>query len=193
MLFSQWSWAGIEDGSITVTFRRWKRPQAIAGNTYRTPAGRIDVTDVDVVPLDGITDRDARASGYPSADALRADLRGDAAAPIYRIRFRLNTEPDPRAVLQQDAALDAAARAELDRRLDRLDRASKHGPWTRQVLALIAEHPAVRAGDLAPRAGRDELQDFKLDVRKLKALGLTISLGVGYRLSPRGEAYLAGR
>ncbi len=61
------------------------------------------------------------------------------------------------------------------------------------MLELIAAHPAVRAGDLRRRPGRDELQDFKLDVRKLKALGLTISLGVGYRLSPRGEAYRAGR
>jgi hypothetical protein len=31
---------------------------------------------------------------------------------------------------------------------------------------------------------------YKLDVRKLKALGLTISLPIGYRLSARGEAYL---
>jgi len=33
-------------------------------------------------------------------------------------------------------------------------------------------------------------QPFKTDVRKLKNLGLTISLPVGYRLSPRGEAYV---
>ena len=32
---------------------------------------------------------------------------------------------------------------------------------------------------------------FKLDVRKLKRLGLTVSLEVGYELSPRGRAYLA--
>ena len=31
---------------------------------------------------------------------------------------------------------------------------------------------------------------FKTDVRKLKELGLTESLEVGYRLSPRGEAVL---
>jgi hypothetical protein len=193
VLFSKWSWAGIQDGSITCTFRRWKRRQAVAGNTYRTAAGRIAVSDVDVVEEAEITDADARASGYPSAEVLRADLRGDPALPIYRIRFRLAEGPDPRDELAADAALTAEDRAELDRRLDRLDRASRHGPWTRQVLELIRAHPARRAGDLAPMAGRDELQDFKLDVRKLKALGLTISLDVGYRLSPRGEAYLAGR
>ena len=74
-------------------------------------------------------------------------------------------------------------------RLDRLDRASSHGPWTRSTLALIADHPARRAGDLAEMVGR-EMPPFKLDVRKLKALGLTESLDVGYRLSPRGRVVL---
>ena len=37
-----------------------------------------------------------------------------------------------------------------------------------------------------------ETQPFKLDVRKLKALGLTVSLETGYRLSPRGQAWLGG-
>jgi len=35
-----------------------------------------------------------------------------------------------------------------------------------------------------------ERQDFKHHVRRLKELGLTLSLDVGYRLSPRGESYL---
>jgi hypothetical protein len=35
-----------------------------------------------------------------------------------------------------------------------------------------------------------ERQAFKLNVRKLKELGLTESLEVGYRLSPLGEAFL---
>jgi hypothetical protein len=192
VLFAKWSWEGLADGSITVTFRRWVRPQALPGRTYRTPVGRIDVTAVDVVEPEAITDLDARASGYPSAEALRADLRGDAARPIYRVRFHAAEDPDPRAVLQQDDDLDDAARADLDRRLDRLDGASRHGPWTRSFLQLIADHPEVRAGDLYGLVGREELQDFKLDVRKLKALGLTISVPRGYRLSPRGEAYLAG-
>ncbi|HET9558634.1 MAG TPA: hypothetical protein VFS70_15950, partial [Actinomycetota bacterium] len=79
---------------------------------------------------------------------------------------------------------------ELVARLARLDRASSHGPWTRATLELIASHPERRAGDLAAMVGR-EIQPFKTDVRKLKALGLTESLEVGYRLSPRGQALLA--
>jgi hypothetical protein len=192
VLFAKWSWEGMADGSITVTFRRWKRRQATTGRVYRTPVGRIEALAVDVVDPAEITDDEARSSGYPSAAALLEDLRGSPEQPVYRIRFRLAEEPDPRSELAADDALDGSARAELDKRLDRLDRASRHGPWTRQVLALIAEMPEVRAGDLADVLGRERL-DFKVDVRKLKGLGLTLSFPVGYRLSPRGEAYLRGR
>jgi hypothetical protein len=47
----------------------------------------------------------------------------------------------------------------------------------------------VRAGDLCGVVGLEQ-QPFKVNVRKLKTLGLTESLDVGYRLSPRGVAYL---
>jgi hypothetical protein len=40
-------------------------------------------------------------------------------------------------------------------------------------------------------AGRERLE-FKRDVRKLKELGLTLSLEVGYELSPRGRAFVRG-
>jgi hypothetical protein len=59
------------------------------------------------------------------------------------------------------------------------------------VLRLIAANPGRRAPDLARRRGLDT-RPFKIDVRTLKALGLTESLAVGYRLSPRGRAYLKG-
>lgn len=56
--------------------------------------------------------------------------------------------------------------------------------------SVRAAQPATRAADLAAGFGR-ETAPFKLDVRKLKHLGLTESLEVGYRLSPRGEAHLS--
>ena len=43
---------------------------------------------------------------------------------------------------------------------------------------------------LSAEMGR-ERDPFKIDVRKLKNLGLTRSFDVGYELSPRGVAYLA--
>jgi hypothetical protein len=178
----------VQDGSVTVTFRRWKRCQAIAGNRYRTAVGIIEVDAVDVIDASKITKADATRSGYPSADAVIADLRGTEDLPIYRVRFHAVQGPDPRDELAHSADLDDADIEDLDRRLARLDRASAHGPWTMQTLALIANHPARRAGDLAEIVGRAR-EPFKLDVRKLKNLGLTLSLEVGYELSPRGQAY----
>jgi hypothetical protein len=189
-LFEQRFREGVQDGSVTVTFRRWKRRQVVVGNRYRTAVGRIEVDGVDVVGEHDIGEEDVRRAGYPSKAALVGDLRGTADLPIYRVRFHAVAGPDPRDELAADAALSEADLAELEKRLARLDRASRGGPWTRQTLGLIAAHPAVRAGDLAEMVGR-EREPFKLDVRKLKNLGLTISLERGYRLSPRGEAYLS--
>jgi hypothetical protein len=116
-------------------------------------------------------------------------LRGAPADPVYRIEFRYLDEPDPRELLATNDKLSSDDVIEIDRRLARLDRASKHDAWTRHYLELIEDHPGVRAPDLAAQVGR-ETHRFKTDVRKLKNLGLTISLRVGYELSPRGAAYL---
>ncbi|WP_166351608.1 hypothetical protein [Phytoactinopolyspora limicola] len=189
MLFAKRFWAGIADGSVTVTFRRWKRAQVVAGRSYRTPGGIIDVVAVDVVDPRLIGAADARAAGYENTSALISDLRDGADRLTYRIEFRRSSGPDPRAELAAAADLSNTDVTEISQRLDRLDRASRHGAWTRPTLRLIEQHPARRAADLAEMVGR-ERAEFKIDVRKLKNLGLTESLDVGYRLSPRGSAYL---
>jgi hypothetical protein len=192
MLFAASAWPGLRDGSITVTFRTWKRPQVKVGGTYR-PAGVVAllVDAVDQVPVSAITEDDARAAG----EADRAALLRRLGAPgpgdeVWRIDFHTVDSPDPRTALRVDDQLDDAAREDIRRRLDRLDRASPHGPWTRATLAAIGAQPGVVSTLLAEQLGRDR-PSFKVDVRKLKAMGLTESLEVGYRLSPRGRAYLA--
>src|SRR5439155_7558120 len=87
------------------------------------------------------------------------------------------------ALDDQLAATDVVA---IRTRLARLD---KPKPWTRRTLALIDQHPRVAASNLAKMVKR-ETQPFKIDVRKLKRLGLTQSFEVGYEISPRGRAYL---
>lgn len=189
MLFQKRFWAGLADGAITVAFRRWQRPRVIAGRSYRAAGVILDVVAVTEVEAAAIGDDDAQAAGFPDAATLLADLPGDPSLPVFRIDFRRSQGPDPRAELAASDDLADADVAEIDKRLDRLDRASSNGPWTRPTLRLIADHPARRAGDLAEIVGRDRAP-FKLDVRKLKNLGLTESLDIGYRLSPRGAAYL---
>ena len=152
-----------------------------AGWTRRSPGGRLAILEVAPVAVDDISADDAKAAGFDSRAALLREL-GAGEGPIYRVRFRRDGE-DPRVALRADTDFDAEA---LNRRLDRMDGTA---PWTRQALAMIAAEPGRRAGDLAPRFGLD-LADFKTRIRRLKALGLTESLEVGYRLSPRGRALL---
>ncbi len=185
MLFRKAELAAIAAGEITVAFRRWKRPMAKAGGTQQTAVGVLAIDAVDRV--DEITAADARRAGFADPAAVWAMLR-DRDGDLYRIAFRL-AGPDPRIALREDAALGDAGRAHISAGLARLPRASRHGPWTAATLRAIADNPGVRAADLAGRCGRERLP-FKADVRKLKALGLTESLEIGYRLSPRGRAFL---
>ena len=188
MLFRQKFLDGIRDGTITLAFRRWRRPSVRSGGTLLTAAGQLSITSVDEVALTRISEADARRAGYTSREALLAELRARDEGKVYRIELGA-LRVDPRVALRQSASLSATACDEIARRLLRLDERSPHGPWTRQTLDLIRSRPAVRAGDLCRLIGL-ELQPFKLNVRKLKALGLTESLEVGYRLSPRGAAFL---
>jgi hypothetical protein len=186
MLFRQETLQGIQAGEVTLAFRRWRRPTVKAGGTLRTRAGVLAIESVERVGEDAISDADARMAGAPDRRALLASLRADGT--LYRIAFRLEG-PDPRVALRERAELDAGERAEIDARLARYDGASRHGPWTRRVLELIADRPATLAAELAVELGREKAP-FKADVRKLKELGLTESLEKGYRLSPRGRSYL---
>jgi hypothetical protein len=188
MLFRRSLWAGLADGTVTLAFRRWRRAQVRPGGRYRTPAGVLEVRAVSVVDPTAITDQDAAQAGFTSRDRLLAELDRHGDGPVYRVELRL-AGPDPREALRRADRLSEAEWVALEERLERLDRASRHGPWTRSVLRLIGARPGVRAAELAAELGR-ERHVFKLDVRKLKELGLTESLEVGYRLSPRGRALL---
>ena len=179
----------IAAGTVTLAFRRWDRPRVRVGGTQRTPIGVLEFTSVEPVELADLTEADAVAAGFADLDALHAAQQGDR--QLYRVGVRL-AGPDPRVALRSKARMGAKERAEIAARLDRLDRASRRGPWTATVLDLIAANPEVRAPDLAAKLGLETLP-FKRDVRKLKELGLTESLPVGYRLSPRGRAFRRGR
>jgi hypothetical protein len=179
----------IERGEVTLAFRRWVRPAVRPGGTLRTAVGVVRFGEVTRLADRQIPEGDARAAGYASAADLLADLDTRDDGDIYRIEVE-HAGDDPRIALREDADLTDDAWAQLSKSLGRLDAASTTGPWTAGVLRLIADRPAVRAADLARRLGQ-ERDAFKLNVRKLKNLGLTESLEVGYRLSPRGVRVLA--
>lgn len=177
----------IKSGEITILFRRWSRPGAKAGGTQMTQRGVIGIDTVDVVEPEDITEMDAREAGFASVLDLLSHLsyRDD---PIYRIRVYFAGE-DPRVALRENADLSDDELNELIGKLRKFDKNGKRGPWTESYLQLIHDHPATYSGVLAKIVGVD-IPQFKPWVRKLKALGLTESLEVGYRLSPRGERVL---
>ena len=199
MLFQRRFHAGIRSGAIRCTYRIWKAAKVKAGGRYRLGRdGVIEVESVETGPLGAISTADARLAGFEDPDALRdalGDARGTSAKTrvtsrtrVHHVKFRFVRAADPRQALERDTS--AAGLDEVTGRLARMDRLSRRGPWTVELLELIAANPGVVSSELAPRMRR-ERRAFKADVRKLKELGLTVSHEVGYSLSERGKALLA--
>ena len=101
---------------------------------------------------------DARRAGAPSLAALRQALAYRPDRRVHRIKLRY-AGPDPREALREQVP-DSAEVAEILASLDRLDRASAAGPWTRVTLEIIDRSPGVRAPVLATELGR-ETPEFK--------------------------------
>ncbi len=193
MRFYQSAHAGLADGSITVTVRRWKRAQVKVGGVYRVGPVDLTVDRIERVPVERISARDAKRSGFTDLaallDFLGPPLDGVTDEPVWRISFRCAPAA---ATPKQSGRLTTVEVDDLRRRLARLDAngpTGSSGAWTIAVLRLIAARPGVVSTELAAELGR-ERPAFKIDVRKLKRLGLTESLEVGYRLSPKGRALL---
>lgn len=182
MQFTREFKAGIRAGKVTRSYRTWKKPQARPGGRYNLhPDGVIEVTAVTQVCPSRITNQDAIASGFGDARALRHFL--DRNEKVYLVEFTYLG-----AGLVGQPERDELAWAELQALIAKLDRMDARAatPWTARVLSTIAGAPGRRAGDLAPAFDWDT-PTFKRQVRKLKALGLTRSLEIGYELSARGR------
>jgi len=181
MLFTQDILHGIADGRVTLAFRRWRKAPPPEGATLRTPVGVVALTRITAVDEDDISPDDVARTGL-SVDALRLALAREGR--LWRIELRLVGD-DPRVALRAAPPTSDEA-AGIEARLARLDAAAP-APWTSRYLQLIADQPATAARVLAAEVGVEMLV-FKRRVRQLKELGLTESLDVGYRLSPRGAA-----
>lgn len=189
MLFRQVDLERIRTGELTAALRRWRRPTVRAGGTLVTPVGVLAIDEVRVLDDEAeLTGAELAAAGFASVDQLRDDPAMRRDGRLHLIRFHL-AGVDPRIQLREQDDLGPEEVAQLTTRLQRMDERAANGPWTRTTLEMIAEQPGVRAADLAAAQQRDRAA-FKADVRKLRSLGLTESLEVGYRLSPRGRRVL---
>jgi hypothetical protein len=192
---------GIVAGEIDLVFRLWRKPTVKAGGRLRTQVGVLAIEVVEIIDLADIDDDQARRAGFESAERLVHELtrprpgggRGrtamvDETSVPYRVCVSF-AGPDDR-VERREQLLDPAELEAIVAKLAAMDARSKQGPWVQRTLELIHAWPARRAPELAEIHGYETLT-WKAQVRRLKELGLTESLTVGYRLSPRGEQVLA--
>ena len=128
-----------------------------------------------------IADDDVGASGFDNRAELLAFLAVDRDTEVYRVAFEFVPDADipQREELPLETVID---------KLDKMEARSAQA-WAYAALELIGDNPGVRAGDLAPSFSL-ETPKFKAKIRRLKQLGLTESLEVGYRLSPLGKAVI---
>jgi hypothetical protein len=183
MLFRHDILQGIAEGRVTLAFRRWRGAPPADGSSLRSPVGVLCLDRVTVVVEGDITTDDVRRTGM-SLDELRASIAGEGT--LLRIELRLAGD-DPRIALRERLPEHAELEA-IVARLARIDAACPT-PWTTPYLQLIADQPGIVSRVLAPQVDA-EVPPFKRRIRQLKELGLTESLEVGYRLSPRGRAVL---
>lgn len=154
----------------------------------RTPVGVLQIRAVTEIEPDEIDDTAARRAGFDDRSSLLEQLSLRGQGDLYRIELG-DLEPDPRAALRETTDLTDDEVNEVDSRLEAIDQRSKDGPWTEAYIRLIADNPGVGAQDLADLFEMEKSK-FKNRVRRLKELGLTISLSPGYELSARGREVL---
>lgn len=188
MLFKADTLARISTGEVTAAFRRWARPTVKAGGTLRTAAGVLAIDAVSEIDPREISLADAVRAGFADLAALLTELDHRPEGRCYRIDFHV-AGADPRIALRERDDLAPADLAALASALAALDRRAE-GPWTAAALDLIARRDGTTAGELAAHLELDKPL-LKRRIRRLKEFGLTESLEVGYRLSPRGRRLLA--
>jgi hypothetical protein len=187
MLFTAATLRGLAEGRVNCTYRRWEVVRPKVGSRFTTTAGIVEVISITPADEEQLSEQDATDAGFETIAALVKWTSAKGRGDLYRVGIVL-AGPDPRVALRDSDRLAVADVSALSARLERMDGAAEH-PWTHSTLRQIQRLPGVVSTELAAEAGQ-ERRTYKLRIRRLKALGLTESLERGYRLSPRGQAYL---
>lgn len=188
MLFKDIHLQGIKAGKISLAFRRWQKASVRSGTLLHTPVGLIKINDISEVNEAQISETDAINAGFSTKKELLNSLRKNNTCTIFKIKVSYYSE-DPRIELREQTDLTDAHISTLKLKLERLDKFSKQGAWTEKVLLIIRDNPHLKAIEISKQTGFEK-EWLKLNIRKLKNLGLTISHTVGYELSPLGRIFI---
>ena len=185
MIFRKEFLKKVKDGEVTIAFRQWKKLSISEGGKLKT-SGVILFKRIKVVTANQITKADAKKAGFLDIESLFKDLSGEGT--IYKISFVL-FGPDPRIKLRETTVLGLTEKQTLLKKLKSLDNRGSIKNWIKPVLNHLKKYPGSPSKTISNDLGLDQAQ-LKLNIRKLKNLGLTISLGTGYKISPRGQSIL---
>ena len=188
MLFKTKFSALIKSKKLETAIRKWTRPTVKENGTLITAAGQLRITSVKKINYNEITDKEIIEAGYANRKELDRELDRKTVGEIYRIKFKLEGD-DPRIKLREHEDLSDVELDTLRKKFQALDARSKIKGWPLRILEAIDKEPGVLAIQQAKKLGYEKMW-FKLHVRKLKNLGLTISLERGYKISPRGKVFL---
>ena len=188
MLFKKKFLDLIEQGEIKIAFRKWTRPSVTESKTLLTPAGLLRIKSVKIIDYDQISSHEIVQAGYADRKELDKELAIKETGDIYKIEFDLEGV-DPRIALRKNSNISNAEMTKILDKLKRLDTSGKVKNWTFKVLDLLDREPGKYAIEYSTQLGYEK-EWFKLNIRKLKNLGLTISLTDGYEISPRGNVVL---
>ena len=188
MIFKLSHLEGIKAGKITLAFRKWKKPTVRKGSLIKTEIAVVEIVDVCEAQLHDISNSYAVNAGFDILKNLIKAIDSVQDGTLYKIKVRYYSE-DPRIALREHTAVPEHDFQLLKKKLERLDNHSTMGPWTLTVLKAIGDNPKLRAADLAKKLDMQK-DELKINIRKLKNLGITISHEVGYTISPLGEFFL---
>ncbi|WP_290789700.1 hypothetical protein [Flavihumibacter sp. UBA7668] len=188
MLFKQQHLIGIKAGEITLAFRKWKKASVKPGSLIHTSVGLIEIQNIVEIKKEKITDKEAKLADFIDRSNLLKSFPSETEGIIFKISLRYHSE-DPRIALREQTDISDEKFIELKNKLEKLDKHSRKGPWTNKILLAIKEHPNLHAVGISTLTGFEK-EWLKLNIRKLKNAGLTISHTVGYELSPLGKQFI---
>lgn len=188
MLFKKEFLTLIEQGKVQTAFRKWRRPSVSESGTLLTSVGQLRIKSIEQIKYEQITDDEILNAGYKNRAELDKEFSFKEEGDIYKIQFEFE-QADPRIELSENTDISDNEMNEIHNKLMRYDSHGKVKNWTLKILETIHVEPGKNAVDYAAKLGYEK-EWFKLNIRKLKNLGLTISLTDGYDISPRGKVVL---
>lgn len=188
MLFKEVHLKGIKAGTINLAFRKWKKASIKKGGLLKTSVGLVKIINITPVEENEISEADSIKAGFKNRELLLKSLRQTGTGTLYKIKISYHAE-DPRIALREQTVMTDEKFSALKNKLERLDKYSKQGDWTMKILFIIKDHPNKKAAELALLTGYEK-EWLKLNIRKLKNEGLTISHTIGYELSPLGKIFI---